>query len=147
MPGSHRRLRLRGTVAVQLAPAEAIKLFTPLGERRWVHGWDPMFPAPTADETAPGTVFETDPHGSLTWVVVGRDRGRSIEYAVVAPRIRAGTVEVVCADDGIGMTLASVIYDMTALSEAGELWLTEFAAEYDTYLAHWGHAITEALGA
>lgn len=143
---SHRRLRLRGTVAVRLAPAEATELFTPSGERRWAHGWDPGFPAPAADETELGTVFETDSHGALTWVVVGCERGRSMKYAVVAPGIRAGTIEVVCADDGSGATIATVTYDMTALSAAGELWLTEFSAGYDAYLGHWGHAIATALG-
>jgi hypothetical protein len=87
---SHRRLLLRGTVAVQLAPSEAIELFTPSGERRWVHGWDPSFPSPTADETDLGTVFVTDAHGPLIWVVVGGESGRSMKYAVVAPGVRAG---------------------------------------------------------
>lgn len=81
----HHRVRLRGTVAVQVPPAEAIELFTPSGERRWAEGWDPSFPAPVADETEPGTVFETDAHGSLTWVVVDRENGRRMRYAVVAP--------------------------------------------------------------
>lgn len=140
-----RRLRLRGTVAVRLSPAEAFELFTPSGERRWAHGWDPSFPASVADETEIGTVFATDSHGPLTWVVVGRERGRSITYALVAPGVRAGTVEVVCGDDGSGATNAIVTYDMTALSEAGELWLAEFAAGYEAYLDHWGQAIAGVL--
>ncbi len=143
---NHRRIRLHGTVAVQVPPAEAIELFTPSGERRWAPGWDPSFPAPAADETEPGTVFETDVHGPLTWVVVGRESGRSMKYAVVAPGIRAGTIEVACADDGSGTTIATVTYDMTALSAGGERWLAEFAAGYDAYLDHWCHAITTAIG-
>ena len=51
---NHRRIRLQGTFAVQVPPAEAIELFTPSGERRWAHGWDPSFPAAAADETDPG---------------------------------------------------------------------------------------------
>ncbi|MGO9955988.1 MAG: SRPBCC family protein [Solirubrobacteraceae bacterium] len=131
---------------MQVPPADAIELFTPSGERRWADGWEPSFPALAADESELGTVFETASHGPLTWVVVGRERGRSMKYAVVAPGIRAGTVEVVCVDDGSRATIATVTYDMTALSEAGELWLTEFAAGYSAYLYHWGHAIATALG-
>jgi hypothetical protein len=142
----HRRIRLHGTVAVQVPAAEAIELFTPSGERRWARGWDPSFPAPAADETEPGTVFETRGHGPLTWVVIGREIGRSMKYAVVAPGIRAGTIEVACADDGSGTTIATVTYDMTALSVDGERWLAEFAAEYDGYLDHWRDAITTAIG-
>ena len=142
----HRRVRLHGTLAVQVPPAEAIELFTPSGERDWADGWDPSFPAPAADETEPGTVFETGGHGSLTWIVVARESGRSIKYAVVAPGVRAGTIEVGCADDGSGATTATVTYDMTALSADGERWLAEFAAEYDGYLDHWRDAITTAIG-
>ena len=143
---NHRRIRLRGIVAVQVPPEEAIELFTPSGERRWAHGWDPRFPAPAADETEPGTVFETLGHDSLTWVLIGRESGRLIKYAVVAPGIRAGTIEVACADDGSGTTIATVTYDMTALSADGERWLAEFAAGYDGYLEHWRHAISAATG-
>jgi hypothetical protein len=142
----HRRIRLQGTVAVQVPPAEAIELFTPSGERRWAHGWDPSFPAPAADEAEPGTVFETGEHDQLIWVVVAHASGQSIKYAVVAPGIRAGTIEVACADDGSATTIATVTYDMTALSADGELWLTEFAAGYDSYLDHWCRAITTAIG-
>lgn len=143
--GNQHRIRLHGTVAVQVPPAEAIELFTPSGERRWAYGWDPSFPAPAADETEPGTVFETRGHGPVTWVVIGRESGRSIKYAVVAPGFRAGTIEVACAGDGSGATIATVTYDMTALSADGELWLAEFAAGYDGYLDHWCHAITAAI--
>ena len=132
---------------MQVPPAEAIELFTPSGERRWAEGWDPSFPAPVADETEPGTVFETDAHGSLTWVVVDRENGRRMRYAVVAPGIRAGTIDVACADDGSGRTVATVIYDMTALSSDGERWLAEFAAGYDRYMDHWRDAIGAAIGA
>ena len=107
----------------------------------------PTFPVPAADETEPGTVFETREHGPLTWVVIGRGSGHSIKYGVVAPAIRAGTIEVTCADDGNGNTAATVTYDMTALTEDGDLWLAEFAAEYDAYLDHWSHAITTAISA
>ncbi len=148
MTGSaHHRVRLHGTFRVQLPRARAIELFTPSGERRWAHGWDPSFPAPADDETEPGTVFVTDSHGPLTWVVVGRERNRSIRYAVLAPKTRAGTVEVVCADDGTAATIATVNYDMTALSDTGDRWLAEFAAGYDAYLDHWRHAIAVVLGA
>lgn len=132
---------------MQAPLSEAIELFTPSGEGRWARGWNPSFPASAADETEPGTVFETEGHGPLTWVVVGSESGSSIKYAVVAPGIRAGTIEVACADDGSGTTIATVTYDMTALSEGGDRWLAEFAAGYDDHLDHWSHAIAAAIGA
>jgi hypothetical protein len=53
-----------------LLPSEAIELFTPMGERRWVPDWEPTFPAgPSDDDTDPGTVSSrrltvTRPYGS-----------------------------------------------------------------------------------
>jgi hypothetical protein len=135
---------LRGTVPVALAPADAMALFTPSGERAWAHGWDPSFPVATEDETAPGTVFSTGE--AVTWVVASRDADRRVRYALVEPGRRAGTVEVACAVAADGTTIATVIYDMTALSAAGEEWLTGFAAEYDAFLEHWRAAIAAALG-
>jgi hypothetical protein len=44
-----------------LLPSEAIELFTPMGERRWVPDWEPTFPAgPSDDDTDPGTVSTDD---------------------------------------------------------------------------------------
>jgi hypothetical protein len=54
---------------------------------------------------------------------------------------------VASADDGSGTTIATVTYDMTAMSADGERWLAEFAAGYDAYLDHCCQAITTALGA
>ena len=53
-----------GRVRVPLSPDAAIHLFTPEGERDWVAGWDPTYPA--GADLAPGLVFETGP--TTTWV-------------------------------------------------------------------------------
>jgi hypothetical protein len=142
--GDAHRVRLRGTVPVALAPVRASELFTPSGERRWADGWDPVFPAATADDTEPGTVFQIGAPGPVTWVVAARDPGRLVRYALVEPGRRAGTVEVKCAAGEPG-TIATVTYDMTALSESGVRWLAEFAAGYETFLASWRDAIAATL--
>src|SRR5262245_3621653 len=56
IPGGH-QVVCTGTVRVELPPRRAIELFTPSGERTWVEGWDPVFPAGEGEgETAPGSV-------------------------------------------------------------------------------------------
>jgi hypothetical protein len=40
-----------------------------------------------------------------------------------------------------------VTYDVTPLTEDGDLWLADFAAAYDAYLDHWSYAITMATRA
>jgi hypothetical protein len=119
------------TLRVPLPPAEALHLFTPVGERAWAPGWDPVFPAgERGDGAAHGTVFLT---GASTWVVVDREPDR-VRYARVLPGVRAGTIEVRLRPDGDD-TLADVTYVTTALDDG----------PFDPGLAHWEHALRAAL--
>lgn len=137
--------RLVGRLGVPLAPAEAFDLFTPLGEREWIHGWEPHFPHGAHDDTEPGTVFETEAHGArTTWVVVARDRPRRISYARVAPGDRAGTVTVRVEPAG-GFAEVEVEYALTALAPSSEAALAEFADGYAAYLTEWERAIAECV--
>ena len=114
-------MREVGTFTVNAPVAEAFELFTPLGERRWVAGWDPVFPNPTDDDTAPGTVFTTVHDGHETiWVVTERDPGVSIAYARVTPHHRAGTVRVRCMSTGPDTTRVEVEYRLTSMTGTPE---------------------------
>jgi hypothetical protein len=138
-------VELRGTLTVALAPADAFELFTVSGERRWVPGWAPRFPVPVADETAPGTVFETDHDGTrTTWVVAAAEPGRSIAYARTTPGDRAGLVRVECLP-AAGGSEVRVTYTLTALSGEARDRLEEFRAGYPAFLAGWEAAIARML--
>lgn len=133
---------LTGTLHVALPPADAFVLFTPRGEIAWAPGWEPRFAGPTDDDAAPGTVFETDAHGSPTiWVVLHRDAGRSISYARVTPGERAGTVHVALRPGDGGGSDVTVTYAMTALTDAAAAELDRFAAGFAGYLRSWEEAI------
>lgn len=139
------RQRLSDRIQVALPPEEAFELFTPRGEREWAHGWDPTFPAAAVDDSAPGTVFETDAHGHrATWLVTDRVRGRRIAYAQVIPGERAGSVIVTLEATGDG-TDVEVVYELTPLSDAGAAHLKQFADGYNDYLRSWQDAITACL--
>jgi hypothetical protein len=135
------RVRLTGELRVPLPPDDAFRLFTPLGERDWVAGWDPVFPAPVEDDAAPGAVFTTAADGhSGTWVVVDRDGCRGVRYARVVAGRDAGTVTVQLAA-AEGHTRVRVTYELTALSEAGDRWLRRFADGYPGFLQSWERAL------
>jgi hypothetical protein len=135
---------LTGRLRVAGPPARAFRLFTARGEEDWVPGWRPRFPVPTPDDTAPGTVFETTAHGrTTTWIVVDREPGRLIRYARVVPGVTAGTVTVELAGAGRD-TEVTVTYELTALSDAGEAEVREFAAGYGDFLRSWETAIAAA---
>ena len=69
-----------------------------------------------------------------------------VRYARVTNELTAGTVavEVLASDDDA--TRLAVTYDLTALSSAGEQWLTEFDRDYDTEIASWATEIAKAVG-
>lgn len=144
-------ITLTGHVAVPLPPEGAFRLFTPVGERDWVSGWDPHFPVPVDDDSAPGTVFVTEAgaapgaeHPATTWMVVDREPGRRIRYARVVPELHAGTVTV--ALDGAGdHSDVTVTYELTPLSPGGAERLDAFAAGYPAFLKSWETAISRAL--
>lgn len=139
------RCRLTGRLHVALPPPEAFRLFTPLGEQDWAAGWAPRFPAPVPDDSAPGTVFQTAAHGTVTtWVVLDRQWGRRISYARVTPDDRAGTVTVALDAAAAGST-AQVTYQLTALTIQARAALAEFAAGYPAFLRSWEEAIATWL--
>jgi len=141
------RVRLTGTVEIALPPEQAFTMFTPSGERTWSHGWDPRFPSPAADETEPGTVFQTD-HGGResTWIVTRCDHGQSIQYVTTTAGERCGIVTVACEPSANG-TKATVSYDFTALSHAAEAELGRFAMGFPSFLGHWESSIARAMNA
>jgi hypothetical protein len=140
------QVSLTGQVAVALPPGEALVLFTPRGEERWVPGWRPRFPAPPDDDSAPGTVFETHAGGEHTiWVVAEREDGRRVAYARVTPGSRAGKVTVTAGGDGRGGAAVQVTYELTALSPEGARVLSEFAAGYASFLRSWEEDIATLL--
>jgi hypothetical protein len=77
-------------------------------------------------------------------VVVDRTAGRHILYARVIPHDNAGTVTVTL-DDGGGPSDVSVTYELTALTDAANHHLHEFAARYPAFLQSWQDAIAASL--
>jgi hypothetical protein len=62
-------------------------------------------------------------------------------YARVTERMTAGTVGVDVVGSDERSTRVHVTYDLSALSSAGERWLDEFAADYDTAIGGWATEI------
>jgi hypothetical protein len=132
-----------GTFTLPIPPAEAFPLFTARGEQSWAEGWQPHFPAPTPDDTEPGTVFVTTAGDrTTTWMVVDRTPGSMIRYARVVPEVTAGTVRVDLRPVGTTGTEVTVSYDLTALTPEAEPALRDFFAGYDAYLESWRAAIS-----
>ena len=132
-----KRFRDTVTITVPLPADEAMPLFTARGERRWVEGWDPEFPAGEPDEEDEGTVWITTADDRPTyWVVAARDAD-SVRYARTTPGFAAGTVEVRRRDSDARETRLDVAYDLTALTPEGDAELDDFAAGFQKQIGSW----------
>lgn len=139
----------QGEFHVAAALEQVLSLFTPLGETQWAHGWDPEFCYPASGLPAVGAVFLTTHADEPTtiWVMshYAPETGQ-ISYARITPHLAAGTVTIQCTATTPGTTTVHVAYHMTALSEAGNVWLTTFAQAHDQHWAlTWEAAIQHYL--
>jgi hypothetical protein len=140
-PGS---VTCQGSLEVPVAAERAIGLFTPEGERSWVEGWDPRYPAAGADHNQVGTVFVTaGAHGDVVWVVTHVD-DLARRYARFDHRGTVGTVEVRCRGSG-EITEVEVTYRLTAMNPDAAPELDRFARGFDRMLASWQTEIAAAL--
>jgi hypothetical protein len=128
----------------------AFDLFTPLGEREWVPGWNPVFLHPPDGRLERGGAFLTDPasdDGRTLWVVTHVDRARlEVSYARVTPASRIGLVDVRVTAASGQECVVEVAYTFTAVSEAGNAYLDSFTDEhFRGYIESWRELILAHL--
>lgn len=143
-----RHVRCSGTLEVALPPVQALHLFTPEGERRWVEGWDPTYPAGRPTTPRPGLVFQVGKEAGMSvWIVTRFDPpARGASYAYVLPRRRSALIDVDVEPAGHGGTsLVRVVYSMTALSPEGDRFVHEFEEGYPAFLHDWEETIERLL--
>ncbi|MBV9281050.1 MAG: SRPBCC family protein, partial [Chloroflexi bacterium] len=117
-----RRATRTASIRLNGSPDRVFPLFTPLGERQWAEGWEPIPIYPASGEAEPGAVFSTR-HGDgppTIWTVTVFDpHARRISYVRVAPGSLHVAVDVRCVADGPNGTHATVTYTYTGLSDRG----------------------------
>ena len=141
------RRQASGHFGLPIPASEAIDYFTPEGERGWVPGWDPTYPAGDVSE-APGTVFVTS-HGDdqTIWTIHTIDRERlTAAYTRHNVGQWAGTVSVRCEDAGAQVCEVTVTYDTTVLPGGDPAILHQFEDEpYKEMMNHWSEAVRQTL--
>ena len=141
------RQKSSGRFEVALPASAAINLFTPEGERSWVPGWDPAYPAGEASETA-GTVFTTQVgNASTIWTIIQIDRtARAATYSRVTPGHHAGTVRVWCIDAGERRCAVKVSYDMSLLGDEPAELAAYAQPAFDEMMLDWAAAVAASMG-
>ena len=141
--------RRSATIRLDAPPERVFPLFTPLGERAWVPGWEPRFVWPADGAARTGAVFTTQAKGEpeTLWTITHHDPEHlHVVYARTTPGVRAGRVEVRCAPAGDGRTDAEVTYTFTALSPRGNDLLQGLTEDgYRRFIAGWQTAINAYL--
>lgn len=134
------------TIRLDAPPDRAFEMFTPLGERAWAQGWDPVFLHPRDGAAGEGSVFITRAGGRETiWTTVAHDPPRRAAYSRVTPGFHAVIVEVRLRDAGDGATLADVAYAFTALTPEGNDAVAGMADGFDGWMDEWQTSINRAL--
>jgi len=143
-----RAIELRGGLSVPAAVEQAFELFSPLGEKQWVPGWDPELLHPEGVSWAQGQLFRTrEERGDAIWVVTSLDRSRhEAEYHRVEPGRYVARVRVECEARGPARTEVRVSYQYVGLSPAGNDEIGRMSAtEYEEKMRRWEGWIEEHL--
>jgi hypothetical protein len=137
-------------IEIQAPPDVVFPLFTPLGEKKWVEGWEPVAHYPPSGEATEGAVFTTRAEGEpvTVWAIVAFDaETRYANYLRVRPGSRVAWVQVRCEEAMSGTTRVQVTYTFTALSEEGNRYVSDFTeARYREYIDSWKDTIHRFLG-
>jgi len=147
-PSARLKVRRSGTLQVAAPLPQAFPFFTPDGERLWVPGFDPQYLHPLSGEQGPGAIFTTAHGGEDTlWMVLRFSPAEGIaEYARVTPGSRGGTVRVALEAVDEARSQATITYDLTALSDAGDQVLAAFTeSAYAAMLRDWEQKIDRVI--
>jgi hypothetical protein len=135
-----RSIELSGGFTLPVAPEACFELFSPLGEKRWVPGWDPELIHPPGAAWERGLIFRTrEERGDAIWIVTALDRGRhEVEYHRVEAGRYVARVHVRLSPVAAGGTAVQVTYTFIGLSEAGNQDIAAMSpAAYQEKLARW----------
>ncbi len=131
-------------------PGEIMPLLTPLGEKAWCRGWDPviLFDAPAPGT---GTVFATRHPGEpdTIWLLEAFDvAGRRARYLHVTPGSDVTEIDIALreAPGAPDRTEATVRYTYTGFSERGNTLVGAMSAEhYRRFMVQWEQELNQYL--
>jgi len=123
-------------------------LFSPLGEKSWVPGWDPQLLHPAGVTWERGLVFRTqEEKGDAIWIVTRLDRqGHLVEYYRVESSRYVARVEVRCRALSAPETEVQTTYEFIGLSKEGnEQIATMTEDDYKAKMTRWQNWINTYL--
>jgi hypothetical protein len=116
-----RSIALDGSLVVGAPIDAAFELFSPIGEKAWVPGWEPEIIHPPGATWERGLVFRTRDEGrEVIWLVSALDRVlHEVEYHRVESGVHVARVRVACSVRSSRQTRVAVRYLFVGLSDVG----------------------------
>jgi hypothetical protein len=135
------------TLHLPAPPAMAFPLFGPVRESEWSPHWSPRFLYPLNPTQSAGAVFTVGEKDAETvWMLSTYDEaGLVIGYVILWHGMCATKLDIALKPAAQNTTEATVTYRRTALSEAGDKYVREFAQDFPSQRDHWEHAISQRL--
>ncbi len=123
------------------APIQTVfELFSPLGERLWVPGWNPELLHPPDVRWGQGQIFRTQEEaGEAIWIVTGLSReAHQVEYHRVEPRRYVARIRVKCTALRDRNTEVATTYAFVGLSRKGNDEIRAMTVEaYSEKMKRW----------
>lgn len=138
-----------GRIVLQGPIARVFPMFSPMGEKAWVPGWNPEILHPPNETWSEGLVFRTvEESGPATWVVNRFEpESHHVVYHRLEPEHYVARVEVTCRALTNTTTEATVRYTFVPLTRAGAAAIASMSDDsYKEKMARWQRWIDQALG-
>ena len=135
---------LKGQIRLSASVDVVFPMFSPLGEKLWVPGWNPELLYPAGATWEEGLVFRTrEDTGDAVWIVTKLDLStRHVIYHRVESARYVARVEVHCSAIADNVTEAATEYSFVGLSESGNREITAMTQRsYDAKMTRWANWI------
>lgn len=146
---NYQRVERSFTQTIEAAPEKVFELICPVREREWLDGWDCEIIFSRSGLAEQDAVFRSvDPDGGeVLWLISRHDRENFfVELLRISPASRLGKVRVQLAPCGAEQTAATITYQFTALSEAGNQFVANFTEEhYHAFMGWWEKSMNHYL--
>jgi len=145
-PGGRLHVERSFTITLNAGTEVATRAFGAVAEERWAPGFSPLFAYPNPPKDVEGAVFTLQVPRTQIWLLQTWDMvDHVVRYVAVDPGIKISVIVIRVTPFGTNQSRATVTYDRTSLSTAGDAEVAEFAKTFVNQASEWENAINAYL--
>lgn len=122
-------------------------LLCPVKEMDWVPDWEPSLVISESGLMEMNCLF-LEPEGSneAIWIVTGYKKEQYVDMYRILPNVCVSRFSINLFNKGKDSTEAEILYEHTALSEAGGIFVSQFTdRKFSEFISHFSEAINYYL--